>query len=138
MPPADAASSVCPVCGAAVAEAGAIGICPRCALERALLGGTNAPLTTGAGPEVPDGFELIAMLGQGSLATVWLARERKLDRLVALKLIPKDLDSKLTRRLVREGHALAALRHPHIVAVHSLETAGGRPAWRWITSRGVT
>jgi tetratricopeptide (TPR) repeat protein len=83
-------------------------------------------MKTRAGPDVPEGFELVAMLGQGALATVWLARERKLDRLVALKLIPKDLDSQLTRRLVREGHALAALRHPHIVAVHSLETDGGQ------------
>jgi tetratricopeptide (TPR) repeat protein/tRNA A-37 threonylcarbamoyl transferase component Bud32 len=124
MPPVDASSSVCPVCGAALTEAGAAGVCPRCALESALAGGAYGSTMSGAGPEVAGGFELIAKLGQGALATVWLARERKLDRMVALKLIPKDLDSRLTRRLVREGHALAALRHPNIVAVHSLETVG--------------
>ena len=53
------------------------------------------------------------------MGVVWLARERSLDRLVALKLIAVE-DPRLRQRLLREGQAAGRLRHPNIVAVHAM------------------
>jgi tetratricopeptide (TPR) repeat protein len=120
----DVASPVCLACGASLVGAIALGMCPRCALDSVLSEGAQSESERAQRPDVPDGFDLIGRIGQGAMAVVWLARERRLDRLVALKLIPNDLDPRVSSRLVREAHALAALRHPHIVAVHSLEKSG--------------
>jgi eukaryotic-like serine/threonine-protein kinase len=94
-------------------------ICPQCSFGGALgLGGA------GAGPEETiEGYELLHELGRGGMGVVWLARERSLDRLVALKLIALA-DPQLSQRLLREGRAAAQLRHPNIVAVHALGGAG--------------
>jgi len=70
-----------------------------------------------------EGYELIHELGRGGMGVVWLARERSLDRLVALKLIA-IADPRLQQRLLREGQTAARLRHPHVVAVHALGGAG--------------
>lgn len=111
----------CPACESPLAA----GVCRRCAFTNALLGlasdetENSSELVT---PNAPEGFDLIHELGRGATAVVWLARERKLDRLVALKLISLHADRRLAHRLVREGQAAASLRHPHIVAIHSLGT----------------
>ncbi|MGH7995471.1 MAG: WD40 repeat domain-containing serine/threonine protein kinase, partial [Opitutaceae bacterium] len=63
-------------------------------------------------------------LGRGAMGVVWLARERRLERLVALKLIRTGSDPHLSQRLLREGQAAARLRHPNIVAVHALGGSG--------------
>ncbi len=68
------------------------------------------------GPEL----EVLKRLGRGSAASVYLARERDLKRLVAVKVMaPKlALDDRARRRFEREGQAAAALSHPNIVAVY--------------------
>lgn len=97
------------------------GRCLRCVFADALAGITTttaepASITSG----VPAQYELVEELGRGATATVWLAHDRKLDRLVALKLISAAADRRLVQRLVREGQSVARLRHPNIVAVHAL------------------
>ena len=109
----------CRNCGGALAVGRAAGVCPKCTFDSAL--GIGATGTTAAPIE---GYELLDELGRGAMGVVWLARERSLDRLVALKVIAVA-DPRLRQRLLREGHAVARLRHPNIVAVHAM---GGDPA----------
>ena len=61
------------------------------------------------------------------MGVVYLARDTNLDRDVALKILPPDLatDSDRRIRFMREAKALAALNHPGIVTVHSVEEADG-------------
>ena len=118
----------CATCESPLAGTGAT-LCPRCALTNALaLGGTPRPARAAAAdasrPAVA-GYDPIYELGRGSMGVVWLARDTTLDRLVALKLIVAGADPRLGPRLLREGRAIAQLRHPHIVAVHALGAAGG-------------
>src|SRR4051794_10026393 len=114
------AETNCPSCGTPFIE----NVCRRCAFAQALLGlngaadAAGSPMASVAG--APEGFELLYEIGRGSSAVVWLAREQKLDRFVALKLIAASADSRLAQRLVREGQAIGRLNHPNIVAVHAL------------------
>ncbi|MCC7485545.1 MAG: protein kinase [Burkholderiales bacterium] len=101
--------------------------CLRCSLAGALALGAVPAVAEAEDPVRPfvAGYEPVHELGRGSMGVVWLARDRALDRLVALKLIAAGADPRLGPRLLREGRAIAQLRHPHIVAVHALGDAGG-------------
>ncbi len=65
-------------------------------------------------------LEILHKVGQGGMGTVYCARQKSLDRLVALKVIKPDAQSKtdFADRFVREAKALAQLNHPNIVTVH--------------------
>jgi len=65
-------------------------------------------------------FELLRVLGQGAQSTVWLARDPRLEREVALKLI-EGADSAALGEGLAEARAVAALNHPHIVAVYEAD-----------------
>lgn len=73
-------------------------------------------------------FEILEVLGRGGMGIVYKARQRKLDRLVALKVLPRELgeDPAFTERFAREGRTLARLQHPHIVGVHDFGEADGQ------------
>jgi serine/threonine protein kinase len=64
------------------------------------------------------GFELIEKVGQGGMGTVWRARQKSLDRIVALKILPPSIakDKLFIERFVREARATAKLVHPNVVA----------------------
>ena len=90
-------SNACPVCGTALSDA-AGGLCPRCLMADAAQP-TNAP-GTAPGSEAPSlaevtaafpQFEIIELIGTGGMGTVWRARQPKLNRHVALKLLPASL-----------------------------------------------
>ncbi len=70
--------------------------------------------------ELAPELELVRRLGRGSRANVYLARERELKRLVAVKVLSPRLarDERARQRFEREAQAVAALSHPNIVAVH--------------------
>ncbi len=72
-------------------------------------------------------LEVIGLLGQGGMGYVYKARQRGLDRLVALKLLPREVskDSDFAERFAREARALAKLSHPGIVVVHDSGQIGG-------------
>ena len=72
-------------------------------------------------------YEILEPLGAGGMGEVYRARDRKLDRDVAIKVLPEDLaaDSALIARFEREAKLLAALNHPNIAVIHGLEEAGG-------------
>jgi predicted Ser/Thr protein kinase len=72
-------------------------------------------------------LEVIGLLGQGGMGYVYKARQRGLDRLVALKLLPQEVskESDFAERFGREARALAKLSHPGIVVVHDSGQVGG-------------
>ncbi len=72
-------------------------------------------------------YEIRSALGQGGMGEVYRARDTRLDRDVALKVLPRELATAPDRlaRLEREAKAVAALNHPNLVTLHSIEEAEG-------------
>ena len=74
-------------------------------------------------------FEILEMAGRGGMGAVYKGRQKSLDRLVAIKVLPAgihDRSADFAERFKREAKAMARLSHPGIVAVHDAgETAGG-------------
>jgi serine/threonine protein kinase/Tfp pilus assembly protein PilF len=72
-------------------------------------------------------YKIVSKLGEGAMGQVYLVEDTKLRRQVALKLPPADLaaDPERLARYEREAHAVAALNHPNIVTLHSIEEAEG-------------
>jgi len=73
-------------------------------------------------------YEITDLLGVGGMGEVYRARDTKLDREVALKLLPANLahDPERLARFQREARVLASLNHPNIAAIHGLEEAEGQ------------
>ena len=76
-----------------------------------------------------EGYEILQSLGQGGMGIVYLARERALDRLVALKVLPHRLlaDEQALERFRREARALARIEHPNIVPIYATGEQDGLP-----------
>jgi eukaryotic-like serine/threonine-protein kinase len=73
-----------------------------------------------------DRFDIQRELGQGGMATVYLARDRKHDRLVAIKVLRPELAAALgTERFLREIQIAARLSHPHVLPLHDSGEADG-------------
>jgi len=72
-------------------------------------------------------YDVIAKIGEGGMGQVYRARDTKLQRDVALKVLPDSLanDPDRLARFTREAQILAALNHPHIAHIHGLEDCGG-------------
>jgi tRNA A-37 threonylcarbamoyl transferase component Bud32 len=73
-------------------------------------------------------YELIAEIGRGGMGVVWKARQKSLNRIVALKtLLPGVVrGAEALARFRTEAEATARLKHPHIVAVHAVGEVGGQ------------
>jgi serine/threonine protein kinase len=71
-------------------------------------------------------YEIVSLLGAGGMGEVYRARDPRLKREVALKVLPDGaaVDADRRERFTREALAVAALNHPHIVTIHSVEDAG--------------
>ena len=125
----------CDACGATNRDEARF--CRSCG---AALAGSVEALDTEAAPtreapDVPaavrlalqDGFDVLRSLGQGGMGTVYLARERALDRLVAVKVLRSDLssDAKGVERFLQEARVAARLRHPGILSIHAVGTRNG-------------
>jgi tRNA A-37 threonylcarbamoyl transferase component Bud32 len=128
----------CPICGKPVGESALEGLCPECMLKAGFPTGTE-PGTAGPGgssfvaPSVEEvrrlfpHLEVIEMIGRGGMGAVYKARQTKLDRLVALKILPPGIgdDRAFADRFVREAKALAKLNHPNIVTLYEFDQADG-------------
>jgi serine/threonine protein kinase len=75
-------------------------------------------------------YEILSLLGSGGMGEVYRARDTKLHRDVALKVLPQGLkdDPERLARFEREAQTLAALNHPNIAHLHGLEESSGVPA----------
>ena len=72
-------------------------------------------------------YEVVALLGAGGMGEVYRARDTRLGRDVALKILPEAfaLDPDRLARFQREAQVLASLNHPNIAAIHGLEESDG-------------
>jgi len=74
----------------------------------------------------PGPYEIVALLGAGGMGEVYRARDPRLGRDVALKVLPEvfSKDAERMARFEREAQVLASLSHPNIAILHGLEDSG--------------
>jgi serine/threonine protein kinase len=111
------------------------GLCPRCLMAEAMVATQpdgpppeqqTAPALEELGPHFPQ-LEILELVGRGGMGVVYKARQKTLNRFVALKLLAPERvgDPKFAERFTREAQALAALSHPNIVTIYDFGQAGG-------------
>src|SRR5436190_16572876 len=131
----------CSRCGAALPADAPEGLCPRCLMvlnftaptEEAGPKGTIVITEKAPPPPIEEiaklfpQFEILELLGRGGMGFVYKARQPRLARLVALKILAPDPENRgrFAERFEREAQALARLTHPNIVAVYEFGEAGG-------------
>jgi serine/threonine-protein kinase len=79
-------------------------------------------------PGTPLGaYEILSLIGSGGMGEVYRAKDTKLGREIALKILPATFtnDPDRVARFRREAHVLASLNHPHIAQIHGLDDANG-------------
>ena len=115
----------CPTCGRRIPASSPGGICPVCLMSEGL--GAPKPIDGKFDPpsaeELAQYFpqiEIVDVIGQGGMGAVYHARQSKLDRPVALKIIRPEsaADPSFAERFAREARTLARLNHPNIVSIH--------------------
>jgi tRNA A-37 threonylcarbamoyl transferase component Bud32 len=127
---------VCSGCGAPLAADAPQGLCPQCLLKQGLdtrVETTAATVLANFVPPHPADLarhfpllDILELMGQGGMGAVYKARQKGLDRVVALKILPPAAgrDPAFAERFTREARALARLNHPNIVTVHDFGQAG--------------
>ena len=140
---------LCPQCGSAIPAGSPAGLCPKClvlaGLESQPAVAAEPPPTQSSPPAGSAGFvppsiaelaarlpqmEILELLGKGGMGAVYKARQKELDRLVAVKVLPPELgtDAAFAERFTREARALARLNHPNIVAVYDFGRTSSLPS----------
>ena len=134
----------CPQCRSSLAADAPEGLCPACLMAGGLASVTEpvvngmAVTTPPSGSQPPASgewsdlqrhfpdYDILELLGRGGMGAVYKARQKKLDRLVAIKVIPPDAakDPAFTERFAREARAMARLNHPNIVTVYDYSDGG--------------
>jgi serine/threonine protein kinase/tetratricopeptide (TPR) repeat protein len=135
-------SPKCPQCGTPLPAGALAGLCPACLLKQGATDETatggksppfNPPSISELAPLFPQ-LEILEFIGKGGMGAVYKARQKELDRIVALKILPPGIghDAAFAGRFAREAKALAKLNHPGIVTLyefgHVQSGAGVPPA----------
>jgi serine/threonine protein kinase len=136
-----AKAQLCPSCQSEVSADAPHGLCPECLLRQLVEGWDEAedPAPGGTSPSrfVPPSpaelarhfpqLEVLSLLGQGGMGAVYKARQTKLDRPVAVKILPPEVAGTpaFAERFLREARTLARLNHPHIVTVYDFGDVEG-------------
>ncbi len=136
---------LCPQCGGEIPSGAPAGLCPKCLMLAGLesrpavdpsTAATQPPPSAASTGFVPPTVEEVAakfpqlevleLLGRGGMGAVYKARQRELDRLVAVKILPPEVsrDPAFAERFTREARALARLNHPNIVGVYDFGRTG--------------
>ncbi|HEY8961583.1 MAG TPA: protein kinase [Luteolibacter sp.] len=130
-------SPACPECGKPVPADSPHQLCPACLMGQALASRTlveehhdvdaPAPLSPEEIAEKFPQFEIIECLGRGGMGSVYKARQKSLDRWVAIKILAPEREGRerFAERFAREAQTLARLSHPHIVTIHDFGQTGG-------------
>lgn len=126
--------ATCPQCRSPIPASAPDGACPSCLLNLAFSPDLTTPTQTSRFPAPsPESLqthfqdlEIQQLLGQGGMGVVYRARQSKLDRCVALKILApsRARDPIFEERFLREARTLARLSHPHIVSVFDVGRAG--------------
>lgn len=132
-------TATCSACGCPLPADAPAGLCPKCLLAAGFESGAPSDVHLAATTPSPAAssmrfvppsletlaaklpqYEFLELLGQGGMGAVYKARQRGLDRLVAIKILPAEIghDAAFAERFAREARALAKLSYPNIVAVY--------------------
>src|ERR1022692_3803594 len=125
----------CPQCGTPLPSGALGGLCPACLLKAGVAVDTVTepkqpafipPAITELAEKFPQ-LEILELIGKGGMGAVYKARQRQLDRFVALKILPPGIgeDPAFAERFAREAKALAKLNHPGIVTIYEFGRADG-------------
>ncbi len=127
----------CPQCGTPLPSGALAGLCPACLLRvgaadtvtEAKQSGFTPPTIAELAPLFPQ-LELLELVGKGGMGAVYKARQKQLDRIVALKILPPGIgdDPAFAERFTREAKALAKLNHPGIVTLFEFGSCAGLEA----------
>jgi tRNA A-37 threonylcarbamoyl transferase component Bud32/tetratricopeptide (TPR) repeat protein len=130
-------TQVCSICGKPVVPEAPQGLCPECLMKSGFETKAGNEPAAGKTAFVPPSveqmaklfpqLEIIELLGQGGMGAVYKARQPRLNRFVALKILSpeKQKDPQFAERFEREARALAWLNHPNIVTIYDFgETQG--------------
>jgi serine/threonine protein kinase len=82
-------------------------------------------------------YEIIEQLGEGGMGVVYKARDTRLNRFVALKVLPHDkvTDAERKRRFIQEAQAASALNHSNIITIYDIGRPTGWTLSPWSTWR---
>ena len=132
--PAPADVPKCPQCGTPLPVGALAGLCPACLLKQGVAddtvtGGPAKPFNPPSVAELAVLFpqlEILELIGKGGMGAVYKARQKQLDRIVALKILPPGIghDAAFADRFAREAKALAKLNHPGIVTLYEFGQVG--------------
>jgi serine/threonine protein kinase len=139
----------CPQCGSEIPDGSPVGLCPKCLVlaglesqpagdpklqptqpsPAAAISGCVPPTVEELAARFPH-LEILELLGRGGMGAVYKARQKELDRLVAVKILPPEVsaDPAFAERFTREARALARLSHAHIVAVYDFGRTSTLPS----------
>src|SRR6185369_2856786 len=130
----------CPQCGTPLPTGALAGLCPACLLKMGAATDTvtdakqpafQPPSVAELAPLFPQ-LEILELIGKGGMGAVYKARQKQLDRVVALKILPPGIgdDPAFAERFAREAKALAKLNHPGIVTLYQFGHVGdGTPLY---------